>query len=65
MFRSRRLYVGNFRSDLGEQIMDLVDNALNSENYDKLSETIGRQMNKLLGSTGPKTPGSGPYGQNG
>ena len=57
--------MGNFRSDLGEQIMDLVDNALNSENYDKLSETIGRQMNKLLGSTGPKTPGSGPYGQNG
>ena len=44
--------------------MDLVDNALNSENYDKLSETIGRHVNRLLGTDRPQGgPGKG-YGQN-
>ena len=67
--------MSDFRSDLGEQIMDLVDNALNSDNYDKLSETINRQMNKLFGGnhyqnrpngTGNNRPGGqGTYRGNG
>ncbi|MBQ6470017.1 MAG: 5-bromo-4-chloroindolyl phosphate hydrolysis family protein [Lachnospiraceae bacterium] len=67
--------MSDFRSDLGEQIMDLVDNALNSDNYDKLSETISRQMNKLFGGdhyqnrpggTGNNRPGGqGIYRENG
>ena len=61
--------MSDFRSDLGEQIMNLVDNALNSDNYDKLSETISRQMNKLFGGdhyqnrpggTGSSRPQGGP-----
>ena len=57
--------MSDFRSDLGEQIMNLVDNALNSDNYDKLSETINRQMNRLFGGDHYQNrPGSSRPGGN-
>ena len=53
--------LGEFRSDFGEQIVNLVDNALGSDNFEKLSERINKEMNAFFGASVNRT-GSGAQG---
>ena len=55
--------MGEFRSDFGEQIVNLVDSALGSDNFEKLSEKINKEMGAFFGTSGTKTRTQGGAGR--